>query len=212
MTGAGVLHAVRHPGAVTSVRALAWFAGARNAGTLSAAPAIGYFLAADRAGWFRCDIQETGGTDIRGPDGQCDLTGAFEVFATDGARQLRWRHDTDGAGPAIGLAEDPAGLPDGEPPDKGRQGERRRLAGTGNVARLLAGRVVTARDGWATLWTARYSPCDVPVTADAGDEVWARLAEYAVRDDHGNLTVIDTLLLGLEARPAGPTPGKERTQ
>jgi hypothetical protein len=222
---AAVLNAVRHPGAVRAADALAWFAGGPRSSATGTETVIGYLLAPDRAEWFRCVVDEPGRTEAHGPDGGCDLDGAFELFATDGARQLRWLHDADGAGTAVSLAEDAADLPDGEEIAVATQ--RRRLVDTGTgtgtaggtgatgtpatAARLLAGRVVAASNGWATLVTARYSPCEVPVAAAAGDEVWARLAEYAVRDGHGNLTVVDTLLLGLEARPATPPPGKERT-
>jgi hypothetical protein len=196
------LHAVRHPGAVTAAGALAWFASGQHAAPVT--PVIGYLLAATRAEWFRCDGATTGDVAARGPDGPRDLGDAFEVFATDGTRQLRWRHVDSGTGTAVSLAEDTGQLPAGQA--LASDPERRRLEGT--ATRLLAGQVVAAMDGWATLATARYAPCDVPVTAPIGQEVWASLAEYVVTDEHGNVSVVDTLLLALEART--PAPAKER--
>jgi hypothetical protein len=38
------------------------------------------------------------------------------------------------------------------------------------------------------------------VAADRDQEVWASLAEYVIRDEHGNVSVADTLLLSLAAR------------
>ena len=196
------LRAVRHPGAVTAAGALAWFtSGPRPA---PGGPVIGYLLAPARAEWFRCDSTASGGSVPYGPDDPRDLGDAFEVFATDGTKQLRWLHVDSGTGTAVTLAEDTAWLPPGQA--LAADPERRRMEGT--AARLLAGRVVTAKDAWVTLATARYAPCDVPVTAAIGQEVWASQAEYAVSDEHGNLSVVDTLLLALEART--PAPVKER--
>jgi hypothetical protein len=183
----GRLHAVRHPGEVTAGEALTWFA-ARPAGM---GEVIGYLFAPDRAEWFRCH-----GPVPHGPDAARNLTPAFEVYATDGERHLRWVHTTSGKGPAVRLAEDPGLLPAGA--ELSASPKRNRLPGV--TTRLLAGLVLQSRDGWATLTSARYEPCQVPVTADRGQEVWARLAEYTVCDEHGNLSVVDTLLLGLQAR------------
>lgn len=205
MTGGAVLHAVRHPGHVTAAGALAWFATGRD--TTPNGELIGYLLAPDRAEWFRC----ADGVP-HGPGAPRDLNDAFEVFATTGYRQLRWVHQRSGAGAAISLAEDAAMLPPGDPaeertPGGTAPGELRHLGGA--AARMLAGRVTVAGDGWATLVTARYSPCQVPVAAHTGQEVWAELAEYAVTDDHGNVSVADTLLLRLAARDV---PAKERPE
>ncbi len=200
MTGTAQLHAVRYPDQVTAADALAWFA-ARPAAAAGSREVIGYLLAPDRAEWFRCE-----GAVPHGPDGARDLAGAFEVCATDGAVQLRWVHQTSGHGRAVSLAEDSAALPPGQAIPASP--ERRRLEGT--PERVLAGRVAAARDGWAALVTARYAPCDVPVTAATGQEVWAELAEYAVCDEHGNLSVADTLLLRLLAR--APAPAAKENQ
>jgi len=202
MTLAAPLHAVRSLSQVTAPGALDWFSECEFV-TADPGPGggvIGYLLAADRADWFRC-----AGPVPHGPTGPRELAGAFEVFATAGSVQLRWVHEADGLGWAVSLSEDPAVLPAGQPLAGGP--ERRRRPGT--VSRLLAGRVVTAGDGWATLATARYAPCDVPVNAARDQEVWAELAEYAVSDEHGNLSVTDTLLLSLTARSPEPS-GKER--
>jgi hypothetical protein len=199
MNTAAVLHAVRHPGPVTAASALAWFAAGQP--TL-----VGYLLAPDRAEWFRY----ADGT-AHGPGGPRDLGGAYELYATTGrpaARQLRWLHQAGGAGQAVCLAEDPAVLPAGEAAGAPDSAERRRLERT--AERVLAGRVVHSRDGWAMLATARYASCDVPVTADPGQEVWASLAEYAVRDGHGNVSVTDTLLLALAGRD--PAPGRKENR
>ena len=194
---AAVLHTVRHAGSVTASDALAWFAG-HPAG----ADVIGYLLAPDRAEWFRY-----AGDVASGPDDPHDLGGAFELFATAGTRQLRWFHRDGGTGQAVCLGEDPAVLPPGEPVMGADSPTRRRLEEP--AERVLAGRVIRARDGWATLATARYPSCDVPVAASYGQEVRAVLAEYTVRDAHGNLSVADTLLLSLAAHDPVPT-GKEQ--
>ena len=196
------LRAVRHPGAVTTAGALAWFASGQQSAPGS--PVIGYLLAPARAEWFRCGSTASGGSVPYGPDDIRDLGDAFEVFATDGTRQLRWLHVDSGTGTAVTLAEDTTWLPPGQA--LAADPERRRVEAT--AARLLAGRVVAAKDGWVTLATARYAPCDVPVTAAIGQEVWASQAEYAVSDEHGNLSVVDTLLLALEGRD--PPSAKER--
>ncbi len=196
------LHAVRSVSPVTAPAAVAWFARCdlvcANAG--AGQDVIGYLLAADRAEWFRCE-----GETARGPDGPRELAGAFELFATSGAGQLRWLQEDGGRGWAVCLSEAAAGLPDGQ--RLVAKPERRRLAGT--AERLLAGRVTAARDGWATLTTARYAPCEVPAGAVAGQEVWAELAEYGVSDEHGNLSVIDTLLLSLSARASAEVPSSD---
>jgi hypothetical protein len=186
MSGAGVLHAVSHPGLVAAPVALDWFAGDQP-------DPIGYLLAPGRAEWFRCPAGVA-----YGPDGPRDLSDAYELFATSGTRQLRWFHQAGGYGRAVCLSEDAALLPPGEPVGAADAPLRTRL----HVAaeRILAGRVIRARDGWVTLATARYSSCDVPVGAGVDQEVWAFLAEYVVRDGHGNVSVADTLLLSLTGR------------
>jgi hypothetical protein len=189
-----VLHAVRHPGLVTAAEALAWLAAGGG-------DVIGYLLAPDRAEWFRYAVGIA-----HGPGGPRDLGAAYELYATTGSRQLRWLHQAGGAGQAVCLSQDPAVLPAGEAAGTHHSAERRRLDRT--AERILAGRVVHSGDGWATLATARYPSCDVPVNAEPGQEVWAALAEYAVRDDHGNLTVTDTLLLSL----AGRDPAEARKE
>ena len=188
------LCAARHPGGVSAADALAWFTAGPRAGSPAGGEVIGYLLAPDRAEWFRCD-----GAVPRGPGAPRDLGDAFEVYATDGARQLRWGHEAAASGWAVGLTQDAALLPPGQALPQAP--ERLRLDGTRE--RLLAGRVVAVlavREAWVTLATARYAPCDVPVAAAPGDEVWTRLAEYAIRDEHGNLSVADTLLLSLTSR------------
>jgi hypothetical protein len=195
VTAPALLHSVRHPGQVTAAAALAWFAAAAPGAT-----AIGYSFGPDRAEWFRC-----AGPDAHGPEGPRPLEDAFELFATTGTSQLRWFHQDAGRGRAICLGEDAAALPAGEPAGTGRH----RLPGTRD--RLLAGRVSGVEDGWAMLVTARYQPCRVPVAASDGQDVWAQLAEYAVTDEHGNVSVADTLLLSLAARDHVPTGrGRQR--
>jgi hypothetical protein len=195
MTGAGRLHGVRHADLVTAAKALTWFAASERPGPATGGQVIGYLLAPDRAQWFRCD----GGVPL-GPDGARDLDGAFEVFVTSGGCQLRWMHHDAGVGTAVGLAENPALLPRGDAIEA--EPARHRLAGLS--ARLLAGQVIAVRDGWATLASARYAPCVIPVAAAPGQQVCAELAEYVVSDEHGNLSVAGTLLLSLVARTAQP--------
>jgi len=195
VTSMALLHAVCHPGQVTAAEALAWITTGRPSTTASSEPVIGYLLASDRAEWFRCEAAAP-----HGPGGPRDLGGVFEVFATDGATQLRWVHQASGVGRAVGLAEDTAALPPGEA--VAMSPERHRLDGTSQ--RLLAGQVTSAGEGWARLVTARYAPCDVPVYADRDQQIWAEQAEYVASDEHGNLSVADTLLLRLVARPALP--------
>jgi hypothetical protein len=196
MSMPAVLHAVRHPGPVTASSALAWF-------TAGQAGPIGYLLAPGRAEWFRC-----AGRVARGPDGPRDLGDAYELFATAGTRQLRWFHQTGGNGQAVCLGENPATLAAGEPARVADSAERRRFGAP--AQRVLAGRVIGIRDGWATLATARYRSCDVPVAASVDQEVWAVLAEYAFQDAHGNISVTDTLLLSLAGR--APAPDKEHQE
>jgi len=184
----GKLHAVRHPGATTAAQALAWFTGPPTEREV-----IGYVLTPDRAEWFRCD-----GSVPHGPTGARNLTGAFELFATGSVRQLRWIHTEDGHGQSVSLAEDPHLLPSGE--QLPARPERVRLPGV--ISRLLSGEVTESRGGWARLASARQASCDVPVTARTGQQVWAELAEYSVADQHGNRSVIDTLMLGLRVRNA----------
>jgi len=201
MSGAAVLHAVCHPGLVAAPVALAWFAGDQP-GPPGDGDAIGYLLAPGRAEWFR-----SAAGVAHGPDGLRDLGDAYELFATSGTRHLRWFHRAGGYGQAICLGEDAVVLPSGQPVGAADAPPRFRLEDT--AERVLAGRVIRAREGWATLATARYPACDVPVEASDEQEVWAFLAEYAVRDAHGNVSVADTLLLSLASR--GPVPtGKER--
>src|ERR1017187_4392229 len=199
MRGDEVLHAVRHPGLVGVLGALAWFTGHQPG---SAGDVIGYLFAPGRAEWFR-----SAASVAEGPDGPRGLGDAYELFATSGTSHLRWFHQAGGYGQAVCLGEDAAILPPGEPVAATDASQRRRLEST--VERILAGRVIRARDGWATLATARYPSCDVPVTASAGQEVWAFLAEYAVRDGHGNVSVADTLLVSLAGRDPAQA-GKER--
>jgi len=203
VSGTGVLHAVRHPGPVTASDALAWFAGHPPVPAADH-DVIGYLLAPSRAEWFRYAAGIA-----HGPDSPRDLRDAYELSATAGTRQLRWFHQAGGYGQAVCLSEDTAVLPPGEPAGAAESPERRRLENT--AERILAGRVIRTRDRWAALATARYPSCDVPVTASAGQEIWALLAEYAVRDRHGNVSVTDTLLLSLAGHDAAPA-GKERQE
>jgi hypothetical protein len=203
MSEAALLHAVRTPGLVAASAALAWFAG-DQLGPADGADVIGYLLAPGRAEWFRCTASVA-----HGPDGPRDLGDAYELFATSGTRQLRWFHQTGGDGQAICLGEDAAVLPPGEPVSAPDAPPRRRLEDA--AERILAGRVIRAQAGWATLATARYAPCEVPVAASLTQEVWALLAEYAVRDGHGNVSVTDTLLLSLAGRDPA-LAGKERRE
>lgn len=190
-----ILHGVRSPGEMTAAGALAWLGEAP-----SLRDVIGYLLAPRSADWFRRDAASG---EPHGPDGRLDLGAVFEIAATDGIRQLRWIHTRSGTGTAVVLAEDPAALPAGEP--LSASPPRIRLGGP--VHRLLAGSVSQAGDGWARLTSARYAASDVPVTAVPGQRIWAEVAEYAVRDEHGNVSVADTLLTGLTAVPAGERPG-----
>lgn len=204
MSAPAVLHVTRHPGLATAADTLAWFA-AHTARVPAAGDVIGYLLAPGDAQWFR----HTGGV-ARGPDGHRDLAGAFELFATCGATQLRWLHQDGGQGTGVCLSEDTGALPPGEPVTRpGGHAGRQRLDGT--AARVLAGEVTSSpAAGWARLVTARYAPCDVPVTARPRQQVWALLTEYTVQDTHGNLSVADTLLVSLIARdsPASASEGR----
>lgn len=185
------LHAVTHPRQITAADALAWFIEEAAGRSVT-----GYLYAPADALWFRCH-----GPVPHGPGAERDLTPVFEIFATDGSRQLRWIHRTSGTGEAITLAEDPGLLPPGTAMTT--VPVRTRLGGV--ATRMLAGLVLESHDGWASLASARYAPCDVPVSASRGQEVWADLAEYSVTDEHGNVSVTDTLLLGLQARDPGPS-------
>lgn len=183
------LHGVHHPEQVTATEALTWLHGDDP----SASTTIGYLLAPDRAQWFTVDH-----ATAQGPTSPRELTRVFELVTSDGRRQLRWLHQADGRGRAVAAAEDPTLLPIGvalpEDPGRYRFDDRH--------TRRLAGTVTThPASGWATLTSARFAPAEVPVTAARGDYVMAEFAEYVVGDEHGNLSVVDTLLLGLVRYP-----------
>ena len=64
---------------------------------------IGYCCAPETATWFALD---TAGT-ARGPGGPIDLSAVFEIYATDGSRELRWLQGTAGSGSSAVLADNP---------------------------------------------------------------------------------------------------------
>jgi hypothetical protein len=49
------------------------------------------------------------------------------------------------------------------------------------------------------------------VTAEAGQEVWADLAEYVVGDERGNVSAADTVLVGLRAGSLQTSRGRRTT-
>jgi hypothetical protein len=78
-------------------------------------------------------------------------------------------------------------------------------------ARLFAGRVSrTANPDWVRIVEARYKPADLPLRLNddvnlvgSGADtpvVVLEAREYAVEDEHGNLTVIDTRRIRLDIR------------
>lgn len=202
--GRPALHGVRATAAMPLAEALARYT------DRGSDPTIGYVYAPDRAEWFRLDRAVA-----LGPDAAVPLGGVFEAFATDGARWLRWLHRDRGMGETVCLAEEPARLPAGESLPAGPSARTR----FGTVERVLAGTVVDlTRDAggsaWASLAAARYGTCRVPVEAAEGTRVWAVSQEYVVADRHGNLSVVDTLLSRLVARPVearGATAKEDRS-
>jgi len=204
----GPLVAVRSPREVDAGGALRWWTGA---GTPSrdgpGANAVGFALCPRAAFWWRWE--DDAPRDRRGNslEGARDLGTAFEMVAFDGVRELRWLHSQDGRGRAVALAESRGALPrDGSPVDfrhgdRGRDGRPRRVGEP--YRRILAGSPSDVGRGWTRLRSARYAPADLPVPlrgTRTGQDPVAVLAgvEYAVEDRHGNLTVVDSRLTGLE--------------
>lgn len=181
------LHAVRADEPLTAADAVAWFA----PGTPSGQQVIGYVLSARAATWLRV-----------GPTGAIDtvhkgdvLAEAYEMVLFDGRRELRWLRTPDRRGPAVALGEDPATLPPGSdvtaaPPP--RRGDIR--------VRLLAGTPAEHPvAGWTTLGSDRYASTYLPLTFTGGEVLTVRSVEYLTEDEHGNIDVADTILLGLHA-------------
>ncbi|MDQ1295344.1 MAG: hypothetical protein QG608_3229 [Actinomycetota bacterium] len=206
------LRAVRSPREVSPLEALRWWTtdagtgidghesvsngpGSKTAGS----QAIGFVLCPEAAFWWRW--QDGCPRDRRGNalEGPWDLMAAFELVAFDGVRELRWLHSQEGRGRAVVLAEDPQALPVG---DQVVFDTAPRRVGD-PYRRILAGSLSDVGRGWARLRAARYHDADLPVSlpnAHAGDRPVAVLTgvEYAVEDEHGNLTVVDSRLTGLE--------------
>jgi CRISPR-associated protein (TIGR03984 family) len=145
---------------------------------------IGYCYAPDAARWFVLDAAGA----AWGPGGLADLSGVFELHATDGTRELRWLHEAGGSGRTAVLVDIPQ--PVALPPQR----------------RLLAGEVTSMRGTpagpWATVFTARYGQVDLPVDAAPGDRVQIESVEYVAEDTHGNLTVTDARWIGLRTTGA----------
>jgi CRISPR-associated protein (TIGR03984 family) len=199
------LRAVRSPREVDPLEALRWWTtrtdpdGHESVSNGPGSKTIGFVLCPEAAFWWRWQDgcpRDRRGNSLEGP---WDLTAAFELVAFDGVRELRWLHSQEGRGRAVVLTEDPQALPVGDPVvfDTGP----RRVGAP--YRRILAGSLSDVGRGWARLRAARYRDADIPVslpTANAGDSPVAVLTgvEYAVEDEHGNLTVVDSRLTGLE--------------
>lgn len=182
------LHAVRSTTPVSLVGALQWLATSPGGGEA----AVGFTYSAAEARWFRL----AGGGTPTVPDGTLSPDGVFEAVAFDGQRELRWLATTADSGHAVLLAEDTALLPPGvEATDP-----RHPTAFGSPRARILAGTPTPLPDRWLRLSSPRYAAAAVPVAlpderveGTGADQpvVLLESVEYAVSDDHGNLTVTD---------------------
>jgi len=192
------LHAITRP-ELALPEALAWW------GSLpvpDGGEAVGFAISARAAVWWRWDGDRA--VTRAGQPGALD--GAYELVGFDGHRELRWRNESAGRGPAVVLGEDPGLLPAGDDVSPQRPAVREALV----HRRVLAGRVALA-PGWARLTAARYAPADVPVLAEPGIDADARGAdapvvvlesvEYTVEDDDGNVGVVDARRIRLRLVP-----------
>jgi hypothetical protein len=199
------LHAVRAADPVTAAAAAAWFL----PGTPPGRQVIGYTLSARAATWIRVRPDGTA-EDTRGTGDV--FADAYEMVLFDGERELRWLRTPDGLGVAVAVGEDPAGLPAGhdataDPPP--RRGDE--------YKRLLAGipRPHPA-PGWTILDSRRYAAAHLPHTCAGAEVLVVDSIEYLVEDEHGNLDVADTRIVGLrattpEAVRTATATGPERT-
>jgi CRISPR-associated protein (TIGR03984 family) len=199
------LRSVVAEGHITASQALAWFAAVVEEPRL--AGAVGFAYAPETASWFRLD----GAGTAWGSDGTLDLAAVFELRAFDGTRELRWLHQDAGTGPAVALAEDATPLPTGHPVEETTSSAAAPGTVTGpaqqsmpqrvgpEAVRRLAGRPGPAGTaGWCTLTSPRYAPAQIPIDAPPTSVVQIVSAEYAIQDEHGNLSVVDARLIRLQ--------------
>lgn len=185
-----------------------------------AAPgAVGWTYGPRRAEWF---VVDTDGALVTSEPGSpaCRRLGLGEVFElhlTAGGRHLRWRHHDAGRGRAVATSESESALAAfGEEvlTQDGAQHHRRRLSR--DPVRLLAGETSDdgAPPGWVTLRSGRLGSYRVPLGLAVGEGHCpaVRFAEYAVRDDHGNVDVVDTAFLGFTTVRGGRVRGEEGTR
>ncbi len=169
-------------------QALAWFA-------TVAGPSIGYAYTPSTIGWFRT---HTGSPEAVGPDGPFDLSGVFELRASDGERELRWLHATDQRGTAVVLAPEGVATLDGHDVSPAGVVER-----PSTCSRYLAGTVRRSGEGWSELFSGRFGRLSVPLAAPARHRVALVTIEHLVEDKHGNCDIVDARWVGLST---GGTP------
>jgi CRISPR-associated protein (TIGR03984 family) len=195
------LVAVRHASQVRASEALAWLAGA----VADPSGIVGFGYGPDRALWFQVDA---GGVAMAS-SGPADLTAIYELRVFDDQRELRWVQQGGGRGVAVVVAGRGTPLPEGSDVT-----DPRRPRPQTRTREILGGKLKAGRSaGWARLTSERWAGADLPIadmdairansTGPARDDVRAviRGVEYAVEDEHGNLTVVDTRLTGLDALP-----------
>ena len=192
------LQSVRSDQPLTLREAIAWAWPAPTDGGV-----IGFAYALDSAPWWRL----VDGVPF-GPDGPCALDTAYELVAFDGDLELRWLQTGLGRGHAVVLAEQglrpPAGimLSNGQDAEGAPVGAPPRALGARR--HWLADHVAPLPGGWTRLQAARYRTVAVPIALPTDDVPWKdravalRSVEYTVEDQHGNLSVVETRLSGLE--------------
>ena len=181
---------------------------------------IGFGYSPDAAPWWR--LRE--GQPV-GPDGPCDLGNVYELVAFDGDRELRWLQTGSSRGPAVVLAEEGVELPAGTavtdwaPTDtddsvsddsdtrdnpSGGSIPRTRPIAFGIRRHWLADHPSRLPGAWTRLSAVRYRPVPVPIALPTGERPWNEYVialssvEYTIEDQHGNLSVIETRLTGLD--------------
>lgn len=179
--------------------------------------AVGWTYGLRRADWVVVDADRVLVTSEPGASAtrRLGMDEVFELHLTDGGRHLRWRHQEGGRGVAVAMSEaesalavlDGEALADEQPP-------RCRL--TRKAVRILAGEASgdDAPSPWVTVGSARLGSYRVPLgcAVDWGMSPAVRFAEYAVRDGHGNVDVVDTVFLGFTTVRAGQTSDEEGTR
>ncbi|WP_320064289.1 CRISPR-associated protein Csx19 [Micromonospora sp. RTGN7] len=183
----------------TAAEAVAWFA----PGTPPDGQVIGYALSPSAASWVR--VHDDGAVERVDAAGNA-LAEAYEMVLFDGERELRWLRTPDGRGIAVALGEEPARLPDGDPasatpPRRAKGTVRRRLDGVATPH---------SRAGWTTLSRSRrrHAPAHLPGTFPERARIEVEVVEYVIKDEHGNLDVVESRTVGLRSVTSETAPGR----